>query len=819
MKKNVYINKFFSQVVLLLVLSSGLFAQIEAPAPKLPTLVQPQPAPGPATPGPATPGPATQGPATTVQQSQQPTQQEGIGPVINFNNVSIVEFLRFISRLTGRNFVFDPAELQFPVTIISESPASIDDIMAMLLQNLRIHGFELIEQGPNFLIHMNPNIKSPADMYREDHGEEPQIATQVFLIQYVDPQRVATIVKTMLSKDAIAELIPESKRLVITDVAANITKVSELLKKLDSPKSGLEIGLYIGQNASSGSLAAMASELLAPLLYGQTFVVVPHPPSNGVFVISSPFLVDKALAIMQQIDLGENISSIFSLDAMKFNPELAKQRRAALTQPGFSAGEIQQLGEDQIRNLLHELGYSDDQIRRMSAAEIQAILQHMKEAGPAALAAQNEIRRKKIFESSLPLGQVESTQFSLHKLQYRNVQEVIKALHAIATSLQASSGPQSTSQSDLITTLNTVQGIDESNTLVITGTKTTLQKTKDLVAEIDSPVRQVLIEVLVLDTTINNSLNFSVQYGGTIQNKNYAVEGGLFANGSNFINGNLATFTGTTPATLSPQGLFAPLSSGSTPQTPGGAQPPAPGLTLGAIGRVLRWKNIGFVTLAALLNALRNDDDTRIVINPKITTEHNVPAEIFVGSLIPIKTQTITNTNSDFTTANYETQQTGVTLKVTPLIASKDTVTLIIEQTISTANQQQVNSQGANNAAPATINETRTLTRVHLPSDHFIMMSGMINDTTEFQSSRIPCLGSLPFIGMLFTTSAVDTQTKRNLILFIRPHVMENTGDIDDTTKKQQENFKERERPGGKDADWTILDDAKFLLNFNPSVP
>src|SRR5206468_809419 len=139
--------------------------------------------------------------------------------------------------LTGRNFIYDPQDLQFPVTIISESPASLEDIMAALLQNLRIHDFDLIEQGSSFLIHRNKTVKNPPELFQENTppGQEPQLVTQVFLIEYVDPARVGAIIKTMLSKDALVELISESKRLIVTDIYTNINKITELLKAIDSP--------------------------------------------------------------------------------------------------------------------------------------------------------------------------------------------------------------------------------------------------------------------------------------------------------------------------------------------------------------------------------------------------------------------------------------------------------------------------------------------------------------------------------------------------------------------------------------------------------
>src|SRR6185295_6285073 len=130
-------------------------------------------------------------------QKEQPSLSEG--PVINFNNVSITEFLRFVSRLTGRNFIFDPQELQFPVTIVSETPASLEDVMAALLQNLRIHGFYIIEEGNSFVVHRNETIKAPGGMFKrnENGSVSPDIATQVYQLHNVAAQRVATIVTSM----------------------------------------------------------------------------------------------------------------------------------------------------------------------------------------------------------------------------------------------------------------------------------------------------------------------------------------------------------------------------------------------------------------------------------------------------------------------------------------------------------------------------------------------------------------------------------------------------------------------------------------------
>ena len=201
-------------------------------------------------------------------------------------------------------------------------------------------------------------------------------------------------------------------------------------------------------------------------------------------------------------------------------------------------------------------------------------------------------------------------------------------------------------------------------------------------------------------------------------------------------------------------------------------------------------------------------------------TEHNVPAEVFVGQQTPIKGQSIANSTSGSPSAivatNYNTQETGISLKVTPLISSHETVTLIIEQKISSVNQNSVTAQANVNAPPATVNETRTVTRVHMPTDHFLVLSGMIQENSDIVGNRIPCLGSLPIVGNLFG-GKIQATGKRNIMIFIRPIIVDTEQDIDEITKRQEQNLKEKSRVAeqGLAAD---IDAMRAILNLEPSI-
>ena len=443
---------------------------------------------------------------------------------------------------------------------------------------------------------------------------------------------------------------------------------------------------------------------------------------------------------------------------------------------------------------------------------------------------QKQLRKKEVFASNLPIGELESTKFYIHKLHYRRTLDVVTALKAIAASLSASE-EKSGAESDLITTLNTVQTLEESNSIVLTGTTATLEKAKTLIAEIDLPVRQVLIEVLVLDTTVNNALNFGVVWGAKLQRRNLAIEGGFFPSNSNIpfsltssniING-LAGVTQVPAPPMTPPAPHASFPSSVFDLTPNNIIGPSilgpslangSGFTTGSIGRKILFNGHGFFSMAALVNAVRNDQQIDIIMTPKITTEHNVPAEIFVGAKIPVKAQSVAQNSGSILTTNYEYRDTGILLKVTPLISSHETITLIIEQRISTAIQSQVDGQGNLNAPPATINESRTLTRVHLPSDHFIVLGGLISETQITQKDQIPCLGALPIVGSLFSVNA-NSNLKHNLMIFLRPHIIDTTLDIDETTKKQQDIFKDKSRLISKQR--TALDDTMNMLNLRPN--
>lgn len=168
-------------------------------------------------------------PSETGQQKAPPKTI-----LINFNNVSVIEYIRFISRITNKNFIFDQADLQFNVTIISEEPTTLDNVMTALIQELRIHGLSLLEQGNNLIIHQNREIKGisrvSVDGSPQDPTAQSELVTQVFRLNTLDPEQGKAILRPLLSQDALIETAMETRHIIITDLVANIKKIDTLLK-------------------------------------------------------------------------------------------------------------------------------------------------------------------------------------------------------------------------------------------------------------------------------------------------------------------------------------------------------------------------------------------------------------------------------------------------------------------------------------------------------------------------------------------------------------------------------------------------------------
>jgi general secretion pathway protein D len=164
----------------------------------------------------------------------------------------------------------------------------------------------------------------------------------------------------------------------------------------------------------------------------------------------------------------------------------------------------------------------------------------------------------------------------------------------------------------------------------------------------------------------------------------------------------------------------------------------------------------------------------------------NEEAKIVVGQNVPFRTgSTITGsqgTTNPFTTIQRE--DVGLTLEVTPHINSDNLVRLLIHQEVSEVDASSLSVIGSQAAADLITNKRTIDTTILVEDNEVIILGGLIRDKETQAESRVPLLGSIPGLGMLFRNRTTSTE-KQNLMVFLRPTVLSNQQDIAEATERK----------------------------------
>lgn len=747
--------------------------------------------------------------------------------LINFNNVSIIEYIRFIARISGKNFIFDEADLQFNVTIVSEEPTSIQNIMTALLQELRIHDLTLIEQGNNIIIHKNNKVNSISRVVAEDINAtagDAEIVTQVFKLNTLEPEKAASLIRPLISDRALLSTLSDPNHIVVTDVVANVNEIAKLIKSLDAPNSGMVIGQFVSRVADVESLVPLVQRIMAPIALDQPLIFVPYDSSSSIFIVSTPFLVERSISILQHLDQEQGKTRIIDLDQLRMQEEEAQRRaveqqrvidaqRGTQTRPPErrEGTRVEREGEERARRGARGGRDGFDgaiegivpyfipvETRGVLSPEERALIDLAQNMPPPP----NRVGITQFPPRVLPIPtetfpfQVDVNQefiarpvrqikFYIYKIKYRRGDLLTAAMQQVAASLQLSTGNE-----DFLASINTVQWLQDLKALVFSGTPETLDKIRDLLEELDIPLRQVFIEMLILETTVDDALLFSVNWGTRFGGGGMAGSQG-FQTGASPLQGALDTtgVTGLGGIRPNPGTTAVPFNNALIPDPTNLAK--SEGFNLGIIGEHIIHKGLGlrFNSIGALVKALHTRSVDKVVMSPKIMTEDGIPAQIFVGVNTPYKTQSIANDRGSTISNNFEYRDVGTSLQVTPFLNNSDIITLEIIQESSQESGQSQQNQNVRNLSGPTTKKNTTRTTVMIPDGFFCVLSGMMQDQDILIKTQVPCLGTIPLIGAAFSDrNAVDN--KRNLMLFIRPKIIDTDEEIQNMTRHAQDVWK-----------------------------
>ena len=172
---------------------------------------------------------------------------------IDFNNVDISVFIKFISELTSTNFVVDQ-RVRGKVTIISPSKISVKEAYKVFESVLEVHGFTTIKSGEVTKIVPSPDARSKnieTRLKEEAVSPEDRVVTQLIPLKFANPSEIKKLFAPLVSKSSVILDYSPTNMLILTDVYSNIKRLLRILTAIDVAGMGEELSVIPLQYAEA----------------------------------------------------------------------------------------------------------------------------------------------------------------------------------------------------------------------------------------------------------------------------------------------------------------------------------------------------------------------------------------------------------------------------------------------------------------------------------------------------------------------------------------------------------------------------------------
>ena len=304
---------------------------------------------------------------------------------------------------------------------------------------------------------------------------------------------------------------------------------------------------------------------------------------------------------------------------------------------------------------------------------------------------------------------------------------------------------------------------EATNAVIVQGPPRDVKRVLAVIAQLDVRRAQVLVEGIVAEVSGSTSDELGVQWRTNVPSQGIAAG---------------AVFPGKT------------------------AGPITDSFTANDAVSFLTGLSLGYISggdLRGLIRALSSDTLTNVLSTPSLMTLDNAEAEIVVGQNVPFVTGQFTNstTTPDNPFQTIQRQDVGIKLHVKPQINEGDTVTMDIEQEVSSVAEGTV-------GADLITNKRSIKTSVQVDNGSIIVLGGLIGDDARANREKIPFLGDIPVLGNLFK-SARRSANKTNLMVFLRPQIVRNRASANELSKIRYEGIRNGQQQQNRDPTEMIL--------------
>ena len=654
--------------------------------------------------------------------------------IMNFQGMPIQAALEYYEKLTNRSLIQAPS-ITGTVYFRSQSKLTIDEAKAALETVFSINNIAVIPMGEKFLkVVPLANAKQEGIPFGGEGKTQPAsdvVMTQVIPLKFADAADIATALQPYMHSWGQLLQLPKSGCILLTETAANVNQMLEIVKYIDVPSAlRMETHVLTLKHAKAGDVVQrlqgiiQETQQLGARAAAPTAPTAAQPPNlpNRIPQPTRPSATSAGGGAEDTVIEGKVILTADERTNKIFI--LSRASNFAFFEKMIS--ELDSKVDPDVIMKVVSLDYA--------AAEDAASLVNALITGGS---VSTSTRRTSNTGSTTGSGS-------------RTPSSVPPP--PISTTASGGNGTDTGF-------LQFAQGVRilpdaRTNALLIMATKEDMQRIEALIKSVDTPVAQVLIEVVIAEVTLNNELDIGVDVFKRLFNSNLPKNGAVTQTGGS------STGTGAQP----PINLTSVLAS-NIPTAASLASGPA-GLTYFATFQNLK--------LDAVLHALSTTSKAKVLSTPVIQTLDNQEASILVGSSVPVPVSTVSSVVSGSGTlssgslnANIEYKDVAIELKVTPRINPGGYVRMDIEQ--------KVNDLGPNNnisgTTVPTIEKREAKSSVAVQDHSTIALGGLIKETKTVTQTKVPFLGDIPFLGQLFK-SQTNNKTRTELIIFIRPTVM-----------------------------------------------
>lgn len=308
---------------------------------------------------------------------------------------------------------------------------------------------------------------------------------------------------------------------------------------------------------------------------------------------------------------------------------------------------------------------------------------------------------------------------------------------------------------------------DRSNSLIVTDAEDRLRMIESAIAQLDRPLDQVLINVLLVETFEDLDRELGVEWGDPTNGTFGTITGGAQATSFPFLNtGGVAAPTSlATNGDNNPTNIWNGLYRGF--KDIGKQFNPT-----NATGSITTVGTRDFTDFQVTVKAMENSSKLKILAKPKILVMDNHPALVKIATDTAIGTTSTTAAaggSAGTTTESAERSEVGTILRVTPLINTGNRITMTVEPTFATVDASAI-SVGGFAAQDPTVRTARTTMMVN--DGQTIALGGLLLSQQSNGNRKVPFFGNIPLIGKAFFTGNSKSLQDRELILFVTPYIV-----------------------------------------------